>query len=194
MAANDRSSETQQDFFEALSDEPKRPDRFPELRKNAKPILISTTLEQALFAAILIILFGCAAFFLGVLRGRSLGAGKPAPPRVTVVSSSVRTAVPPVRVPAAAAVGAQTVRPVNAAPIPPPTTVKPYTIQIASVKSAKEAEAQALALRRQGYMAMTAKSGTYTIITVGQYSSRAEAEKDLAALSTRFKKPFLRRR
>ena len=196
MAPNGNGSETQQELFPGFSGTPEKTERFPAIHKHSKPLLVTTSLEQLLLAAILIILFGCGTFFLGVLRGKTLG-GYSVAPRVRVVSPAGRPQTMAPR--AAAPAGTRLVTapaPSAAAPAPAVRTLitKPYMIQLASYKSARDAEAQAQQIRKAGYLAGCSPSGAYTVLWVGQYGSKAEADKDLAFFRSKYKGAFLRRR
>ncbi len=196
MAPNGNGSETQQELFPGFSGSPEKTERFPAIHKHSKPLLVTTSLEQLLLAAILIILFGCGTFFLGVLRGKTLG-GYSVAPSVRVVSPAIRPQITAPR--PSASVGTRAVT----APAPPagspaaPARVlitKPYMIQLASYKSAREAESQAQQIRKEGYLAGCSTSGAYTVLWAGQYGSKAEADKDLAFFRSKYKGAFLRRR
>ena len=183
---DDTPSETQQELFTEFSSAPKRPERFPTLAKTQKPILISTTLEQLLMVSIIFILFLCAVFFLGVLRGKSLGRVLP-PPRAAGVpmSKPAPTAEPVAALPAATA----------AVPAPPAvSTGKPYTIQLVTYRKKEYAEAELNTVRKMGFSGFVAQKGEYFLVYVGQYASKEEAKKDLGVFHAKYKDSFLTRR
>lgn len=196
MAPNGNGSETQQELFPGFSGSPEKTERFPAIHKHSKPLLVTTSLEQLLLAAILIILFGCGTFFLGVLRGKTLG-GYSVAPSVRIVSPAIR---PPLAAPRPSTpMGTRTVTapaPAAGSPAAPARVLitKPYMIQLASYKSAREAESQAQQIRKAGYLAGCSASGAYTVLWAGQYGSKAEADKDLAFFRSKYKGAFLRRR
>ena len=178
--------EAQQELFEEFSTTPKKPERFPQLSRSHKPILISTNVEQSILAGILLILAFCGVFFLGVVRGKSLS--KPA------AEPELRTlpvAVKPTRVSAPAAVSPAVPRaaqPVLEAPS------KPYTIQLVTHRKKEMAEAEMNALRARGIYSFIIPSGEYLQVCAGQYASKEEAKKDLARFSGKYKDCFLRRK
>lgn len=177
----DENPESQHDFFTDSSGQPKRPERFPSVRKTPKPILVTTSAEQILLAVIGAILVGCLVFFLGVLRGKSLRV--PARPVAAVaVKAAVQArtaAVPAVR--AAAAPAASNV----------PLL---YTIQLASYKKKEWAQAEASKLIRAGHQAaVIAAQGSYAVC-VGRYAGQQQALGDLRYFSAKYPRAFLRRR
>lgn len=188
--------ETQQELFD-FSGVPRRVERLPSIQKTHKPILISTSLEQLLFAAILAILAGCLVFFLGVLRGKSIAG-----PIARAVESPVVPAPRPV--PATAAVPATVETPAVRAQVAAPRNEvmsstardasKPYTIQLVTYKKGDLAEKEVAALRRSGYYASVIRKGEYYAVCVGQYSGMEEAKKDLKFFGVKYKDRFLRRR
>lgn len=208
--AETKPQETQQELFPALGAEPKEPQRFPSIAKAQKPILISTTMEQLILAGIVLILVACFVFFLGMVRGRSIGTPD-ASRAVTAAAArpaAAPTAAAPLRQagrPVAATLDAvrlsdarnalrQTAGAVPAAVPPQSSASKPYTIQLASYVKKDLAEREAAALRKNGFLATIKKSGNYYYVCVGEYGSIEEAKKDLRLFASRYKDRFLRRR
>ncbi len=186
--------ENQSELFPILSGEPRPPDPIPMITKTQKPIFFSTTLEQLLLAGIVLILLLCFVFFLGVLRGRSMGS--------TILLKPV----------AALAPGAPLAAPILAAPgrLPTPRTVttkkessfvvvneslvKPYTIQVLTTKKKDYAEEEASSLRKKGANAWAAKSGDFYVVCAGSYANKEGAKKDLLYFRANYKSAYLRRR
>ncbi len=189
--------ENQQEFFSGFSNEPKQADRIPSIAKAQKPILISTTIEQLLLIGILAILLFCLIFFLGMLRGRSVGLAQSQPP-VSVVTKPLADPQP-IAAPA-----------VSLSPIPVAAKVvskrenkfvvinegpaKPYTIQVLTSKKRSDAEVEASLLKKKGFNAQALQSGVYTVVCVGFYANKEEAKKDLAYFTSKYKGSYLRRR
>lgn len=185
---DDKTHETQQELFEEFSPAPKRgPERFPSIARSHKPILISTTLEQILMTVIVAILILCGVFFLGVLRGKAI---QPAQPR-----AAVRRIPQPVRPVVSAPIRMSP--PLPARPMATPeasTAQKPYTIQLVTHRKKEYAENEAATVRRMGYPSEVVADGEYYLVRAGQYASKAEAKKDLAFFSSKYKDCYLRRR
>ena len=199
-----KPGETQHDLFgEVAPGQPKKSERFAPFHRTPKPILLSTSVEQIILTGILVILAGCLVFFLGVLRGRSLGRVMVPPPLAAPMPApKPAVLVPPVKKPEAA-------RPVGVfrpAPMPTPAVkieprpapaadaTKPYTLQLITYKKKDQAEGEAEELRRRGFQAFVAPSGAYYLVCSGQYGSKEEAVRDLQALGGKYKDCFLRRR
>ena len=177
----DNSPETQPELFTQFSSTPKRPERFPTLAKTQKPILISTNLEQLLMVSIIFILLFCGVFFLGVLRGKSL---KQAP----AVVGPLRQAQEPKALNTSAGRPVVVAAPVLASP------AKPYTAQLVTYRKREYAEAELNALQKMGFTGFIVQKGEYFQVYSGQYASKEEAKKDLAAFQARYKDSFLTRR
>ncbi len=198
MSDDKQPAETQQELFTQFSSAPKRPERFPALAKTQKPILLSTTLEQLLMAGIILILLLCAVFFLGVLRGKSLKPGPVETPSVERASAP-RTVPPPAprRAAAAAVVPAAPALPAATIPVRPASAVsadRPYTIQLVTYRKKEYAETELAAVRKMGFSGFVVQKGEYFLVYVGQYASKDEAKKDLAAFQGKYKDSFLTRR
>jgi cell division protein FtsN len=201
-----KPQETQHELFQEFSKEPTKGERFPSIAKAQKPVLISTNVEQLILAGIVLILAACFVFFLGVLRGRSIGNE----PRPAQAAAPVRTApvsaqpVDPVRLQSVkkallkerALSAPQSASAANPAPAAPAVKAgsKPYTIQLATFKKKDMAEKEIATLHRSGFVATMGMSGDYYEVCVGQYASIEEAKKDLKLFASRYKDRFLRRR
>ncbi len=182
-----RQEESQKELFQEFSGETKKVDRFPTLPRTQKPILISTTAEQLIFCGILAILLLCFMFFLGVLRGKSLG-------RVQIPevrSASLARSEPSVPLPTmpAASVAAKTPEAGRAT-----DPARPYTIVLVTYKKKALAEKEVAVLKKGGTPAFVASSGDYFVVCSGQYANIGEAKKDLRVFGGRYKGCFLKRR
>ena len=183
--------ETQQELFTQFSGASKRIDRFPLIQKTNKPILINTSLEQVILAAISLILMGCFVFFLGVLRGKFIGGGPALANKQQVV---------PVK--RAAQVSAVVPVQENQAPAQPEiqkqniaaAANKPYTIQLSTYKNRELAEKEASTLKKSGFFSVIIPSDGYYQVCVGQYALKDEAKKDLKRFNSKYKGAFLRRK
>lgn len=196
MNSTQKPFEAQQDLFGDNPGAPKRPERFPGIPKSHKPILFATSAEHLIFLSILTVLAASFAFYLGILRGKTI-AHLPSPTAaVTTLSPAIRV---PGAVPAAAVPTPPQTAPATAAlsAVPAaktPSKDKPYTIQLSSYKKKEWADAEAAALRRMGYTTLVSKSSDYYGVSVGQYAGKDDAKRDLKALSSRYKDCYLRRR
>lgn len=176
-----KQEEIQQELFgEFGSAGPKQKPRFPSLHKTQKPVLISTSIEQLLLTGILLILAACAVFFLGILRGKSLG--------------SVVQVAPPSGV-AARPVPVEGRKPSVQAPREPIRDLgKPYTMQLVTFKRQDLAEREVAELKKRGFYAFIIPSGDYYQVCAGQYVSKEDANRNLKLFSGRYKDCFIRRR
>ncbi len=199
-----KPEQTQQEFFpEFTPGQPKGPERLAPFHRTPKPILVTTSVEQIVLAGILVILAGCLVFFLGVLRGRSIGHETTVPLPTAPLIAPQRLAVPP---PAKKPEAARQVPVFQTSPTQPPAVkieartaqaadpTKPYTLQLITYKKRDLAEGEAGELRRRGFQAFVAPSGAYFLVCSGQYGSKEEAARDQQALRARYKDCFLRRR
>ena len=188
--AESKPQETQRELFGEFSREADKAGRFPALSKNQKPILITTSLEQVLLTAILLILAACFIYFLGMLRGRSLAG------HATALSPPIARPAPGPAGPSSGKVIGLPRQKKEAAPVSSfaADPGKPYTIQLATYKKQSLAEKEMALLRRAGYYSAIIPSGDYYQVCVGQYGSMEEAKKDLRFFGSRYKDRFLRRR
>lgn len=197
-----QTQENQPDLFSQPLPEKHRPEPLQELRRSPQPILVHTTLEQIIFYAIVFVLYSCAMFFFGVLRGKSLegaaahGGGDSGNSRIVA-----RTQAPPPaeRVPAQTlAADLRAPDPPRRSPAPTPTVTadqsKPYTIQLLSHRKKDYADRDAAVLRSAGVFTLVSRKGEYYIVCAGQYANGDEAASDLRSFRKKFKDCFLRRK
>lgn len=193
-----KQEESQAELFKEFSDQPKKPERFPSIQKAAKPILVSTSMEQVIFCGILLILTFCLIFFLGVLRGRSLSVAghiPAAPVRVLTPRPVLSPSKTPSLAPGTSLKSAAPIIPL--APSQTRSLVdlnKPYTIQLVTYKKKDLAEKDVSGLRQSGFYSFIIPSGDYFQVCVGQYASKDQAKQDLRAFGGKHKDCFLRRR
>lgn len=184
-----RQGESQKELFQEFSGEAKKTERFPSLNKAQKPILISTYAEQLIFWGILAILLLCFMFFLGVIRGKSLGK-----PQVAAVKAESPSPSIPVQAQAPLKISGPSapVKPADSLGAVDP--VKPYTIVLVTYKKRTLAEKEAATLKKNGHPVFVTASGGYFVVSVGQYANRSEAKKDLRFFGVKYKGCFLKRR
>ncbi len=191
-----KPQENQKELFSDFVPEPQRNERIPSIAKSHKPILISTTLEQMLLISIVMILVFCLVFFLGVLRGRSMGDQGFAA-RAAAESPAVRKPVQvKAAVPQAAAKPAAIPGAVNrdGSIMVVREQAKPYTIQILTTKKRAYAESEAASLKSRGINSWVMASNEYYVVCVGTYANKEEARKDLSFFASKYKGSYLRRR
>lgn len=186
--------ETQQELFEEFSDSPKKTERFQQISRSQKPILISTNTEQLIMTGILSILVLCAVFFLGVMRGKGLSAPILEPVSAPRPAQELSLPAPKKTPLAQAPVRESAAKPRAVATQPGTIPSKPYTIQLVTHRKKDLAEAEMNALRGQGFYSFLIPSGEYFQVCAGQYASKEEAKKDLSRFAAKFKDCFLRRR
>lgn len=174
-----KQGETQQEFFPGFSKAGKGAGRPVYESKLQKPILITTSIEQIILTGILLILVACFVFFLGVVRGKALGAGKQEA-LVVMDRSHVAPKIEPVNV--------------SRTTILVQDPDKPYTIQLVTYKKQDLAEKEAANLRRSGYFSLIVPNGEFFEVRAGQYASKEEAKKDLKFFTSRYPGCYLRRR
>ncbi len=179
--------ENQQELFLDFKGEARKTEKMPPMARSNKPIFFSITLEQIILGTILLILFFCFVFWLGVLRGRSAS-------HVSIVETSVARSAP---VPVPAPKPARPVEPAintQTAVVPKKVSAaKPYTLQLLTTKKKQDAEDEAVLLRKKGFDSWSARSGNFYIVCLGRYSGKEEAARDLNLFSSRYKGCYLRR-
>lgn len=206
----------QQELFAEYGHKTQKPERLSPLARPPKTFLVSATTEQLIFAGIIAILILCVAFFLGVLRGKSIKQ-----PLLEAPGMSMPKQVPQPKIVQPKAILPQTAPRVVAAlaaqPMPAKTytqgadlgTVpvakkfvvldsttgkKLYTIQLVTHKKKDMAEAEVQAIRKGGHFSFIIPSGDFYQVCTGQYASNEEARRDLAFFKSRYRDCFLRRR
>lgn len=197
----DQTQENQPDLFSQPLPEKQRSEPLQELRRSPQPILLHTTLEQIIFYAIVFVLYSCAIFFFGVLRGKALvGPATSIAPPVSSARQVDRPTSAPAGVPIApqrasgTAVPDQPVRVATQAITTTSDPTKPYTIQLLSHRKKDYADRDAAALRRTGVVTFVSRKGDYYIVCAGQYSTSDEAASDLRYFRQKYKDCFLRRK
>ncbi len=209
-----KQGETQQEFFPGFPKAGKGAGRPLYESKLQRPILITTSIEQVILAGILLILIACFVFFLGVVRGKALGAAKQQVVSVMdrkTMASKIEPASVPALLPS---------RSITAAGDHPRTAIlvqaassglrhvgrdsgmsralqdpnKPYTIQLVTYKKQDLAEKETANLRRSGYFSLIVPNGEFFEVRAGQYASKEEAKKDLKFFTSRYPGCYLRRR
>ena len=70
---------------------------------------------------------------------------------------------------------------------------KPYTIQVASYKDAKYGEKEAIGLKKKGYETLTLTKGDYSILCVGRFATKDEANIFARKLKYQYKDYVVRR-
>lgn len=193
--------EMQQELFLEFAGAAKKQERFIPQSKVNKPIQLNTSAEQLILIGITIILVCCFVFFLGVLRGKSLGPN-PAVlmPQKKIIASPTVVSAPPGPLPAAGTHPAATALNSEIRQAGPPqgaqgswSSSKPYTLQLSTYRKQDLAEKEVLALRRGGYFSTIIPSDGYYQVCVGQYATKEDAKKDLKIFGAKFKGCFLRR-
>lgn len=196
------SQETQRELFQEFGGgSEKEEKRLPFVQRTQRPILITTSVEQIVFAGMALVLIGCFVFFLGVLRGRSLRKEETglAIERVSPIPKAPPLAPVSVRpVPRREILGYQAAAPAKEAKkkrirVPTLQESKPYTLQLVTYKKKDWAEKEADKLREKGYLVTIIPSGDYYQVCVGYYASKEEAQRDLKLFRSKYKDCFLRR-
>ncbi|MDD5436965.1 MAG: SPOR domain-containing protein [Candidatus Omnitrophica bacterium] len=189
-------------FFPRLSD------FFPkaDFERN---VVLTLTLDRAVFIAIGIIMVMVAVYALGVEKGKT-GADEG-----TQAQAIVESQMPP-SLPAPAIVTAKNVQPLpvvraavpvaparNAAPAiqvksiaPAAQPAKPYTVVAATFAQKGLAVQEMDKLRKKGFDAFLMQSDRYSIVCIGAYPDRAGAlvQKDLKKVKRLYKDAYVRLR
>lgn len=188
-----RQEESQKELFQEFSGETKKTDRFPALAGSQKPVLISTSIEQLIFCGILAILFFCFMFFLGVLRGKTLGNAEAPAAAKPVTSTRPESSA---ALPAGPSVATTTLTSISKASeaVRAADLSRPYTIVLVTYKKKTLAEKEVVDLKKKGVPAFVASSGDYYLVCEGQYANIGEAKKDLKVFGMKYKGCFLKRR
>ncbi|MFA6349383.1 MAG: SPOR domain-containing protein [Candidatus Omnitrophota bacterium] len=177
----EKQEHSQLDFFsqsqgEAGLSQPKpRIDLLGSMRSHEKKILL----------IISFLIVGAVSFSLGVEKGKRIASLAPLKtnPTFDIAKSNIaRPAVLPAKqqAPAPKAQTAYT----RIAPLAAKTniTLQAYTVQIASYLSRNSAETEALAFRKRGLSPLIISKGKYTVLCVGNFSSRESAQLLLSEL------------
>ena len=145
--------------------------------------------ERVIIFTIALILACIISFSLGVEKGKRVSviisepikvvAAKEAP---KVVPSSQQIVIKP----------QQPVTPVVERKVSAPTAGA-YTIQVASFKSKALAQKEAQVLKKKGMNTVILTSGSYTILCVGNFTSKKEAQPVLSELQKRYQGCYIRR-
>jgi len=205
--------ENQPDLFGddelGIADESTRVDSVRSFFRSKNP-LYSVSLEQIFITLIVLVILFVMVFMMGVLRGKSIhnknGAtvvrtfeptSRPGLPVVqsgnTVTARPVPTAGVPSRNPAT---------PTQTAVLTPKSSAlqpfannpaKPYTIQVVTYRSEDRALKEVSQLQAKGYQPKMITKNGYSVVCVGQYANRGEADKDLRSLRSRYKDCYLRK-
>ena len=165
----DQTQENQPDLFSQPLPEKQRSEPLQELRRSPQPILLHTTLEQVIFYAIVFVLYSCAIFFFGVLRGKALDGAVASVAAPVSASRSIERPVAAVAARAPITVSRtavnNTASPTVAAVTPAVSMAsdptKPYTIQLLSHRKKDLADRDAAALRRTGVATFVSRKGDY---------------------------------
>ncbi len=197
-------------------EEPSRTDSIKSLFRFKNP-LYSISLEHIFIALIVLIILFVMVFMMGVLRGKAIqnktGAAVVRTFEPTVLPASAQGQrggnVVTARLPALpagkttpAAASKTAVLPGQGAKIAPKNAAlqpfandpaKPYTIQIITYRSEDRALKEVALLQAAGFQPKMITKGGYSLVFVGQYANRKEAEKDLRSLQTRYKDCYLRK-
>ena len=195
---------------------PKLSDFFPkgDFERN---VVLTLTLDRAVFIAIGIIMVMVALYALGVEAGKSKAAEETAHPvpAPVVVPQTVKVAAQQQPVIIAGAhvvkqnqpvkavtpvVNAQQIAtkiPAKTIPAPVVSNVnKPYTIVAATFASKDTAMQEINKLKKQGYNAMLIQSAHYFQVCIGAYADRTgpESQKDLKKIKRSYKDAYIRTR
>ncbi len=141
---------------------------------------VNLSAENIIFVVILCIMLVVLSFSLGVEKGRKFSVKDPAPVVVNKVSAP---AVSQAKNNFAGATPAKTVVKV----------VKKYTIQVASLEKQASVEKEVSKLKTLGHEAWAVSRGKYSIICVGRFASKEEAEAYKANLPKKYHDCFSRR-
>ncbi|MDD5347540.1 MAG: SPOR domain-containing protein [Candidatus Omnitrophica bacterium] len=167
--------------------------------------------ERVVLFAIGFFIVAVAAFCLGVEKGKRLAAGR-GQERLDVAAAP---SLPASRAPSAAvrpiklnADGSYTIRgrikdipvrqeiiltPLKQGREPQQRAEGSYTIQVASYKNRQGAELEIARLRKSGLTPMVRKSGSYTIVCVGQFTNQDKARSLLTQLKSKYRDCYIRR-
>jgi len=155
------------------------------------------TYEKAVLMATALLICGIIGFALGVEKGKRIGLSarnahfditqtstlKQTPPAPAV---AVNQAVPPIKQKAGSNVPAGS----DAAS---GRDSGVYTIQLASYNSRDLAQKEFQALKKKGFSALLVTKGKYTVLCVGNFSSKENAQTLLVEFKKRYKTCYVRR-
>ncbi|MDD3905082.1 MAG: SPOR domain-containing protein [Candidatus Omnitrophica bacterium] len=171
-------------------------------------VILTLTLDRAVFIAIGIIMAMVVVYAMGVEKGKQLPVEAvqqavgaimvPAKSAPTVPSATMPAKLAPV--PAVKALPAarilQAVKAQPAARIPAPVKTTPYTIVAVTLARKDTALREAEKLKGQGYNVYIVRSGAYFQVCVGAYADKttAQSQKDLTNIRRLYKDAYLKSR
>lgn len=193
---------------------------FPDIQaekkppsKNYTPLLkdLTLTLENSIVLGIIFIMVVILAFSFGIERGKGRQVAAPLSEERLVDNSDQKSEevlpVSTIKVDAEGfhevvevAIAMEAVTEVEEGPTTVHETVllpemfeDQYTIQVASFKLVENAEKEAKQLRKRGYEIFVLPKGTHSIVCVGKFVEKKEAQRFASKLKVRYKDFLIRR-
>ncbi len=151
--------------------------------------------ERIILVSIGLLIVGTISFSVGVEKGRRMESQNRDTAVKTAVATNTRPSV------ALTQKQEKLPSPTATAPLPVQTTITPtvtgerYTIQVASYVTEGAAQKEGERLKRQGYSTLVLKKGKYTILCVGEFNSREQAQSFLSVFKKQkaYRDCFIRR-
>lgn len=165
-------------------------------------VILTLTLDRAVFIAIGVIMVMVVIYAMGVEKGRQL-PGEALPqtaasvPRPVMDAPVAPNSIAPVKAAPVPLVKAHPT--VKASPIvkaPPIVKALPYTIVAVTLSRKDTAVQEAEKLKRMGYIVSIAQSGAYFQVCAGAYADRtgAQSQKDLKNIKRYYKDAYIKSR
>lgn len=171
---------------------------------------LTLTLDNLIIMAVVMIMAMVVSFSIGVEKGKKYVRPKPEPEQSDSRAKINRVGQPPVvdRVSESASAVPQPETVIRVmdelANEPQPSVVEEvteiaqlpagaYTVQVASFKKENQAREEATALEKKGYEIYVLPKGGYSIVCVGKFNRRNEAQLLSAQLKKRYKDCLIRR-
>jgi hypothetical protein len=151
--------------------------------------------EKTIIVFICIIITNVIAFSVGVERGKQWHQPQTLPPAHPISSVPVRVApeAQPISVPVLTQTNAAVKPQTQSVTQKDVLTSQGFTIQIASFQTGSAAQAAASQLKKKGFSAQTITKGKFTILCVGTYATRKNAEAVLVQLKKKYQDCYIRR-
>ncbi|MDD4939963.1 MAG: SPOR domain-containing protein [Candidatus Omnitrophica bacterium] len=148
-----------------------------------------TKYEKTILLIIAFAVTGIASFALGVEKGKNYAT----PKTDSRLDLAARPPAAETRQAPARFISAPAEAVSKEQPAPTKILAESFTVQVASFSSNKNAQKEADALKKKGHSALVLSKGKFSIVCVGKFSKRSDAEMLLAKLRNKYQDCRLRR-
>jgi hypothetical protein len=178
--------ESQSEFFEEFN-KGQQHSVSPGLPNRHSPAF-HLSLEQSVLGITILLLGVIVVFYMGVWRGRVLERQVLSNPTIVKAMKAPKHEIP--------RVSGAVVQPLKVVPKPilpiAKNPDKPYTIQVITYRSKDRAKKELSDLLAKGFAPSLSARGEYFEVSVGQYTSRLDANRDINSLKMRYKDCYVK--